>query len=400
MVDTRARHPVSVIVVAAGSGTRLGAGVPKAFAEVAGEPMLTRALRAITGMRGEVRTVVVVPTQLLQTAADFALRAGLDRDSVAVVEGGATRQASVAAGLSAVDPASDVVLVHDAARALTPAAVFDRVVAEVRASGAGVVPALPVIDTIKRVDAGGRVLGQVDRSQLAAAQTPQGFPLMPLIDAYSAVDGEHTDDASLFAAAGRPVRTVQGDALAFKITTPADLARAEGVVAGNGEERMPELPRTGVGIDVHAYDEAAPLWLGALHWPGEVGLAGHSDGDAISHAICDALLSAASLGDLGSVFGTSDPALAGAHGDVFIGRTIALLADAGFRVGNVAVQVVARHPRVGTRREELQARLGALVGAPVSVSATTSDGLGFTGRGEGVTAVATALIVRVPAVLD
>jgi 2-C-methyl-D-erythritol 4-phosphate cytidylyltransferase/2-C-methyl-D-erythritol 2,4-cyclodiphosphate synthase len=150
--------------------------------------------------------------------------------------------------------------------------------------------------------------------------------------------------------------------------------------------------RTGIGIDVHAYDESAPLWLGGLYWPDEPGLAGHSDGDAISHAMCDALLSAAGLGDIGSRFGTDDPAFADAHGEVFLRATIALVEGAGFGIQNVAVQVIGNRPRLTKRRDELEKHLGDVIGAPVSVSATTSDGLGFTGRGDGIVAIATALL--------
>jgi len=187
---------------------------------------------------------------------------------------------------------------------------------------------------------------------------------------------------------------VPGDVRAFKITTPWDLRRAE-ILAGDAESRPPAVEtRTGVGIDVHAYDDARPLWLGGLYWPDEPGLAGHSDGDAMSHAICDALLSAAGLGDIGGRFGTSDDRFAGAHGDVFLGETIALVRGAGFVIGNVAVQVIAQHPKLAGRRVELETHLSALIGAPVSVSATTSDGLGFTGRGEGVAVISTALVQR------
>jgi 2-C-methyl-D-erythritol 4-phosphate cytidylyltransferase/2-C-methyl-D-erythritol 2,4-cyclodiphosphate synthase len=185
--------------------------------------------------------------------------------------------------------------------------------------------------------------------------------------------------------------TVPGDALAFKITTPADLRRAEHEV---GESMGSTAQRTGIGVDVHAYDAAEPLWLGGLYWPDEVGLSGHSDGDAMSHAICDALLSAAGLGDIGSRFGTDDPRFAGAHGEVFLRETVALVAGAGFTIDNVAVQLIANTPRLGARRMELESHLSDLVGAPVSVSATTSDGLGFTGKGEGVAVIATALVAR------
>ena len=272
---------------------------------------------------------------------------------------------------------------------------IDRVARAVRDRGIGVVPALRVIDTLKRVAAAPQsqpldsdeILQAVDRAELVAAQTPQGFPRTALQSAYDAATEEHTDDAALFAAAGGTVVVVEGDALGFKITTPADLERAEHLVGG--ADRM----RTGIGIDVHAYDESAPLWLGGLYWPDEPGLAGHSDGDAVLHAICDALLSAAGLGDIGSRFGTADPRFADARSEVFLAETLALVGGAGYRVQNVAVQLVAQRPRLAGRRLEMEAHLSALVGAPVSVAATTSDGLGFTGRGEGVQALATALIL-------
>ena len=299
----------------------------------------------------------------------------------------------MAAGLAALAPGIRIVLVHDAARALTPSDLFDRVVRAVANDGAGVIPALPVTDTIKRIDPLERVLDTVDRSDLVHVQTPQGFPRAELEAAYAAASQEavlvhHTDDAAVFAASGGTVRVVDGVARAFKITVPWDLRRAESILGATANIR------TGVGMDVHAYDEAAPLWLGGLYWPDEPGLAGHSDGDAIAHAICDALLSAAGLGDIGGRFGTADPRFEDAHADVFLTETVALVAGAGFRVGNVSVQLLANRPRIGERRMELESHLSRLVGAPVSVSATTSDGLGFTGAGEGVLVMATALVHR------
>lgn len=374
---------VAVIVVAAGSGTRLDAGAPKAFVDLRGEPILHRALRTVHDWDAAAQVIVVAPASHLDEARAIA------RERATVVPGGVTRQDSVAAGLAVLEQSVQVVLVHDAARALATTAQFDRVAAAVRETGAGVIPSLPVSDTIKRIDAGDVVLETVDRSSLVHVQTPQGFPRAELVAAYLDADEEFTDDAALFTAAGHVVHAVPGEAAAFKITTPADLARAERHLG----ETMSEM-RTGVGIDVHAYDAAEPLWLGGLYWPDEVGLSGHSDGDAMCHAICDALLSAAGLGDIGSRFGTSDPRFAGAHGDVFIGETVALVAGAGYAVGNVSVQLVAKHPRLGDRRSELEAHLTGLVGAPVSVAATTTDGLGFTGRAEGVAVIATALLHR------
>lgn len=383
---------VGVVIVAAGSGTRLGHAEPKAFVQLAGRTLLERSLDAVLALSEPVSIVVVAPASHLEAAGRIAVRAaGAARDHVRVVAGGRSRQQSVAAGVAALGNEVGIVLVHDAARALQTVDVFDRVIARVRAesavSGAGVVPALPVIDTIARRDAAGRMIEPVDRSELAAVQTPQGFPLASYRAAIASAVADHSDDANVYAAAGHPVVVVEGDARGFKVTTPWDLRRAEQLL---GTSR-PSL-RTGIGVDVHAYDESRPLWLGGLYWPGEPGLAGHSDADAISHAVCDALLSAAGLGDIGSRFGVDDPRFAEARGEVFLRETLALVRDAGFEVVNVSVQLVAKRPRFAPRRSEVEALLSRLLDAPVSVAATTSDGLGFTGRGEGVAAVATALL--------
>jgi 2-C-methyl-D-erythritol 4-phosphate cytidylyltransferase/2-C-methyl-D-erythritol 2,4-cyclodiphosphate synthase len=306
----------------------------------------------------------------------------------------------VAKGLAAVWADVEIVLVHDAARALTPPEVFERVIAAIDGGVDGALPVLPVVDTIKRV-AETEVVHAVDRDELAAAQTPQGFRRGILDAAYRAVDRDYTDDAALVGAAGHAVVVVQGDPLAFKITTPADLERARALVAtaplapvSVGFGPHPVLPRVGVGTDVHMFGGDGALWLAGLEWPGEQALSGHSDGDAVAHAIVDALLSAAGLGDIGTHFGTDHPEYAGAHADVFLARTLGLLGEAGWRVGNVSVQVQANRPRFAARRAQAEAALSAaLGGAAVSMSATTTDGLGFTGRGEGVAAFAVALVV-------
>jgi 2-C-methyl-D-erythritol 4-phosphate cytidylyltransferase/2-C-methyl-D-erythritol 2,4-cyclodiphosphate synthase len=224
-------------------------------------------------------------------------------------------------------------------------------------------------------------------------QTPQGFPRAALDAVYAQAIDDHTDDAALFAAAGHAVSTVAGDERSLKITTAEDLHRAELLL---GPDWRITGGRGGVGYDVHAYDATRPLRLGGLDWPGEPGLSGHSDGDAVLHAIVDALLSAAGLGDIGSNFGTDRPEYAGAASTVFLAETLRRVDGAGFEVAQVAVQVVGAHPKIGSRRAELERNLGGLVGAPVSVTATTSDRLGFTGE-QGLGAIATALLVSRPA---
>jgi len=383
---------VGIVVVAAGSGTRLGAGGPKAFVGIDRHSILRHALDGVFSAPSA-QVVIVVPDGREGDARTEALAAAGDRaDLVTIVTGGGTRQESVAAGLAALWGDVEVVLVHDAARALTPPEVFSRVIAAIDAGAAGAIPVLPVIDTIKRV-AGDEILGVVDRSELAAAQTPQGFRRDVLDAAYAAAVDDFTDDAALVAEAGHAVAAVPGHSLAFKITTAADLDRARHLVAAV-PEAVAGPPRIGIGTDVHAFGGEGALWLAGLEWPGEQALSGHSDGDAVAHAIVDALLAAAGLGDIGMHFGTDQPQYAGAHAEAFLGRTATILREAGWRVGNVSVQVQANRPRFAARRAEAEQVLSdALGGVPVSVSATTTDGLGFTGRGEGVSAYAVALVV-------
>jgi 2-C-methyl-D-erythritol 4-phosphate cytidylyltransferase/2-C-methyl-D-erythritol 2,4-cyclodiphosphate synthase len=391
---------VAVVIVAAGSGTRLGAGVPKAFVTAGGRALLEHAVRGVAGMAEPAQLVVVAPAERATQA--HAIVSQMFPDAV-VVAGGTSRQASVEAGLAVLATTVEIVLVHDAARAFTSAAQFDAVVSAVAATGEGAVPGLPVADTVKRADADSLITATVDRSELVAVQTPQGFRRDVLLAAYARAAAEETDDAALVTAIGEAVRIVPGDPLAFKVTTTADLHRAEQLLAEQlsaeqlSAERPPSggaaVPRIGIGTDTHAFGGDGELWLAGLCWPGEPALAGHSDGDAVVHAIVDAMLSAAGLGDIGGAFGTADPRFAGAHGEVFLRAALGLVADAGYRIGNVSVQLVGNRPRFSARRGEAERLLTGVLGAPVSISATTTDGLGFTGRGEGVTAIATAIVL-------
>ncbi|WP_353113928.1 2-C-methyl-D-erythritol 4-phosphate cytidylyltransferase [Microbacterium sp.] len=393
----------AIIVVAAGSGTRLGAGAPKAFVGIDERSILAHALEGV--FAADPLQVIVVAPVGREGEAEAELRAaGGDRaDLGVVVTGGETRQSSVAAGLAALWGDVRTVLVHDAARALTPSSLIDAVVAAVD-ERTGVIPALPVVDTLKKVD-DDLVVAAVDRAVLAAAQTPQGFPRAALEASYAAAlasGAEYTDDAALFAAAGHGVRRIPGSERAFKITTGADLERARHLIgsAPAAPHTAPRpaavLPRVGVGTDVHAFGGDGVLWLAGLEWPGEPALSGHSDGDVVAHAIVDALLAAAGLGDIGEHFGTSHPEYAGAHGAVFLSRTREILAAAGYAIGNVSVQFQGNRPRFSPRRAEAEGVLSAaLGGAPVSVSATTTDGLGFSGRAEGIAATAVALVAAI-----
>ena len=405
---------VAVIVVAAGSGTRLGLATPKAFVELDGQSLLERTVRSVAQSAIDAQIIAVVPVDLVDVAGEIlsgalgastgSSGAGDSSHSWSVIAGGVMRHDSVALGLGAVDEGVDVVLVHDAARALTPPHVFEDVARAVQSTGNGIVASLPVIDTIKLVDADGAVVSDVDRATLAAMQTPQGFPRVELERAYSdAAHSNFTDDAAVFTAAGYRVRTIAGDSASFKITTPDDLHRARLLLDADASANALRVAgaidadaqfRVGTGVDTHAFsdDPQVALTLAGLEWPGERGLAGHSDGDAVAHAVCDALLSAAGLGDIGTVFGTDDPRFSGASGDIFVTHAVSLVREAGYEPVNVTVQIVGNRPRLAGRRAEAESVLTAWVGAPVSVSATTTDGLGFTGRGEGVAAIATALI--------
>lgn len=409
----------AAIVVAAGSGERLGAQVPKALVELAGTPLVVRAVRGVIAS-ATVRTVVVTAprdevatfTRLLTT--EFGPTPPVD---IVVIAGGKTRQESVANALNSLPPDTTHVLVHDAARSLTPPSQIKAVHAALQNGARAVIPALEVVDTIKIAEQRQGVevaTGTPERATLRSVQTPQGFELETLLRAHSAPAAAGpgaSDDALLVEKLGVAVQLIPGSEAALKITTPADLERARiflesdtvdekaaaEPVAATISPTIP-LPRTGIAIDVHPINTAsdAPLCVAGLKWPDKPALSGHSDGDVVAHAVCDAVISAAGLGDLGTHFGTSDPKYAGTSGETFLQETARIVAEAGYQIGNVAVQLIGPFPRLGDRRLEAQETLSAALGAPVSLSATTTDGLGFVGRGDGLAAIATALVIRAP----
>ncbi|MGP4995254.1 2-C-methyl-D-erythritol 4-phosphate cytidylyltransferase [Glutamicibacter ardleyensis] len=400
---------VAVILVAAGTGTRLGAGMPKALVQVRGKSLAEHALDSMLCVPQVKEIIVVVPpedSRLTERLSGYP-------QLVRTVPGGSSRAASVRKGLAKVSADVSHILVHDAARAFAPVAQYELILAELGKPGVqAVIPALAVTDTISVVasdpETGSQIVVQTpDRSTLRAVQTPQGFAAQTLLAAHSRVDHYSlkdlervTDDASIVRACDIEVHIVPGDARSLKVTHPEDLDAVNRLfepAQRNQLEQNMVIPRIGNGIDVHAVstDPTRQMWLAGLFFPDDIGLSGHSDGDAVAHAACDALFSASGIGDLGTHFGVDRPEFAGASGVSLLAEAARLVREAGFEIGNVAVQFVARRPRFAARREEANQLLSDVLGAPVSVTATTSDGLGYEGEGIGVTAYATALVYPV-----
>lgn len=372
---------ITALIVAAGKGERLGAGRPKQYRPLAGKPVLRHAVEAlIEHPRVDAVRIVIGPGQ--EETARLALD-GLEVGDF--ILGGAQRSDSVRAGLQAVG--DGVVLVHDAARPFCPPEVIDRLL-DALSNADGAVPVLPVADTLAKGDS--ELRGTVNRTQMLRVQTPQAFHLEDLLFAFEeAGTTSATDESTVMFNAGLRVATVAGDPMLDKLTTAADWERAEHMLAA----RM--IARTGMGFDVHAFDGPGPLIMGGVEIEHDRGLAGHSDADVVLHSITDALLGAAALGDIGQHFPPSDPQWKGAASDIFLAHAANLIRQRGGIIDHVDCTIICEAPKIGPHRTAMQARVAEILGLSpqaVSIKATTTERLGFTGRGEGIAAQAIATI--------
>ncbi|MGO8864955.1 MAG: bifunctional 2-C-methyl-D-erythritol 4-phosphate cytidylyltransferase/2-C-methyl-D-erythritol 2,4-cyclodiphosphate synthase [Alphaproteobacteria bacterium] len=376
------------LVVAAGRGARFGGTVPKQYRRLGGRPLIRHSLEAFRrhpGVLG-VRAVIHPDDRLLYDEAVEGL------ELLEPCHGGNERQDSVRLGLESLSAlAPERVLIHDAARPFIDQATIGRVIAALDDAPAAIA-AVPVSDTLKR-GSDGRVLGTLERSGLWRAQTPQGFRFAAILDAHRAAAGEAlTDDAAVAERAGLAVKLVPASEENFKVTTEEDFRRAERLLASASEQRV------ATGFDVHRFGPGDKVMLCGLAIPHSQGLVGHSDADVGLHALTDALLGTISAGDIGSHFPPSDPQWKGAPSARFLSHAAALLAARGAAIVNVDVTIICERPKVGPHRAAMAARLAEILGIAVervSVKATTTDRLGFTGRGEGISAQAIAT-VRLP----
>ena len=387
----------AALIVAAGRGSRAAGALPKQYVPVGGVPVLRHAIDALRAWRNDLPvTVAIAPDD--RDAFETAV-AGLD--GVEPVAGGATRQQSVRSGLAAMaDTAAppDFVLIHDAARPFVAPALLEALAAAV-GPDRGAVPVLPVTDTLNRLVAD-RIAAPVDRTNLAAMQTPQVFPFAPIRGAHDRAaaggTGDATDDVAVAGRAGLDVVAVPGDPGNIKLTWPEDFAIAEARMTAR--LAPPEI-RVGQGFDVHRFGPGGAVMLCGVEITHDRGLAGHSDADVGLHALTDALLGALADGDIGAHFPPGDPRWAGAASDLFLADAAARVAAQGGRIVHLDVTLVCEAPKIGPHRDTMRERIAAICAIDtgrVAVKATTSEGLGFTGRGEGIAAFATAT-VRLPA---
>ena len=380
---------VTAIIAAGGSGRRLGTAVPKQLLEIGGRTILERSVAAFASHPRVTDVIVAVPADL--AAAPPAWIGRYER--VHVVEGGSRRQDSVAAAFDRVAPAADVVLVHDAARPFVSSDLITRCIDAAQRFG-GAIAALPAIDTVKRVETGDGapvIRGTVPRESIYLAQTPQAFRRDVLRDAVATgrAGVEGTDEATLAEHAGHAVRIVEGDPANVKITTVSDLEQAQ------HRASVPGTSRIGAGYDLHRLVEGRPLIIGGVTIASDKGALGHSDADVACHAATDAILGAASLGDIGSHFPDSDPRWKGASSIDLLRQSATLVRSAGYDIANVDVVVVLERPKIAPHKEAIRAGLAEALGIPVdrvSVKGKTNEGVDAVGRGEAIAAHAVACV--------
>lgn len=373
------------LIVAAGRGSRFGAAAPKQYVELAGRPVLRHSLETFLKHPriDAVRVVIHADDRAMYDAAASGL------SPLEPVTGGATRQESVRRGLESLrDKAPGIVLIHDAARPLVDSALIDRMLAAL-AGSPGAIPVLPVADTVKRAS-NGIVQETLDRQTLWRAQTPQAFRYGNIMAAHNAAAGrELTDDAAVAEAAGLAVALVPGQEENFKVTTEADLIRARQLLVPAADIRV------GNGFDVHRFGPGDKIMLCGIEVPHTQGLIGHSDADVGLHALTDAILGAIGAGDIGQHFSPSDPRWKGADSAQFLSHAASQVKARGGRILSCDITLICERPKVGPHREKMVARVAAILGlepSRISVKATTTEGLGFTGRAEGIAAQATASI--------
>jgi 2-C-methyl-D-erythritol 4-phosphate cytidylyltransferase/2-C-methyl-D-erythritol 2,4-cyclodiphosphate synthase len=389
------------LVVAAGRGSRAGAGGPKQYRELGGRQVLARTLDALLAADPDSRAMVVIHAddRDLYDAAVAPLGADVREKLLAPVVGGATRQESVRNGLDALSRfcgAQDLVLIHDAARPFVSPALVARAKAAAREKGAAI-PGVAVVDTIKQIAGDARIVATPARAALRAVQTPQAFRFGLIHGAHRAAlaqgASELTDDAAVAEWAGHCVFVFQGEEENGKLTTMEDFLRAELKLL----QDLPDI-RIGMGFDVHALGEGDHVWLGGVKIAHDQALIGHSDADVLLHALTDAVLGAIADGDIGSHFPPTDEKWRGASSDRFLAHAVALVAARGGRVAHVDATLMCERPKIGPHRDAIRARIAAIMGLPldrVAVKATTTEKLGFTGRQEGIAAQAVAT-VRLP----
>lgn len=382
------RESIVAIIVAAGRGTRAGNGVPKQWRMLAGRKVLARTLDAFR-QAGVVRQVLVIHPDDLDKAQDLLA------PDVAVVSGGDSRVASVRAALEAlVNDAPQHVLIHDGARPLVSARVI-RDVRDALQSAAGAAPAVPVVDALWQGEQG-RVNAAVSRKGLFRAQTPQGFDFEAILAAHRTHTGDAADDVEIARAAGMDIVMTPGCEDNIKLTYQADFDRAERLIAQRQGHDMDI--RLGNGYDVHRFGPGTDCWLCGVLVPHDRALQGHSDADVGMHALTDAIYGALAEGDIGRHFPPSDPQWKGADSQIFLRHAVDLMRDRGYRLNNCDITLVCERPKIGPHAVAMQMALATIMGceaAQVSVKATTSERLGFTGREEGIAAIATACLSRI-----